>query len=1065
MLKTGLYEQVINKKINEALATISDKKAEISSIDTAESYRVLSQYIAGVIEKGLLNIADNGGDIKEQITLINNLVQEIKISTNEDYFELMEVDKRADQLLGLIDTTNTMHIIDKNKDMVRPETSISMSSLFTGAVHEPQMFNELKKEILSCDRVDMLVSFIKWSGLRLMIDELREFTMRGGKLRIITTSYMGATDVKAIEELNKLENTSIKVSYDTKRTRLHAKTYVFYRDTGFTTAYVGSSNMSNAALSSGIEWNIKVTHKDLTQTIDKIAATFNSYWNSSEFEYYNEGEKDRLIRALDAEKYVDITSEGMMSFDIRPYSYQQEILDALKAEREIRGYNRNLVVAATGTGKTVISAFDYKNFVYKNKGKKNRLLFVVHREEILKQSLYTFRHILKDNNFGDLFVGSHKPEQIDHLFISIQTFNSREFISKTTEDFYDFIIVDEFHHAASPTYQKLLSYYRPEILLGLTATPERMDGKSILEYFNNRVAAEIRLPEAIERKLLCPFQYFGVTDDIDLTELKWSRGGYDKRELSNIYTLNEKKSLKRAQNIAQATLKYVTNIEEVKGIGFCVSKEHARFMSDSFNAMGINSIFLTSDSPSEDRNQAKKKLVDGVVKIIFVVDLYNEGVDIKEINTVLFLRPTESLTVFLQQLGRGLRLADNKECLTVLDFIGQANKKYNFEQKFTAILSENAVGLQREIKNDFINVPKGCYIKLEKKAKQYILDNIRNSFGQKSGIVSKIASFEEDTGLVLNFRNFLDYYHIEPKHIYAKGSFSRLSAYAGAIDDFNEELEEILTKALNRFRNTNSRRLINFALSIFKPEINDNIYENTGDNEILSRVDKVEYTPLEEKMLQMIHFTIFGKSLDECGFESIGQSINKVKENKVMCNELVELLEYNFDKIDFVDEEVDLGFVSPLDLYCKYSRDQILVALDFMKPATVREGVKYLKDKDIDILLITLNKSDKDYSPTTMYNDYSINEQLFHWQSQSTTSEDSVTGQRYINHISQNSKILLFVREFKEEKIGKIAESYTFLGKATYVTHTGSRPMNITWKLDKTIPGSFLKKTNKLVVG
>ena len=581
MLHPGLYEQVINNALESELSEIPEARKSTAPIDTAEASKVLAQYLTEVVQKGLDNVQDNGGGIEAQIELANQIVSTIQTTTKEADFAALGVDQRAEQLLALLRETDPRLAVGKTAaDIERPETSIAQSSLFTGAVHEPQMYTELKKEIVSADRIDMLVSFIKWSGLRLLMDELRQFTQNGGELRIITTSYMGATDVKAIEELRQLPNTKIKVSYDTKRTRLHAKTYVFYRDTGFTTAYVGSSNLSNAAISSGLEWNVKVTKKDLPETIDKIAATFESYWNASEFEYYDEGQRERLARALKAEKYSETDHSGIYMLDILPYSYQQEILDKLEAERTVRGHNRNLVVAATGTGKTVISALDYKRFCKQHPGKPCRLLFVAHREEILKQSLYTFRAVLKDANFGELLVGNYKADSIDHLFISIQTFNSQDFTAKTGADFYDYIVVDEFHHAAAPTYQKLLEYYRPQILLGLTATPERMDGKSILDYFGGRVAAEIRLPEAIDRKLLCPFQYFGVTDTADLSSLKWRTGGYDKAELSNLYTFSGMVAQRRADLVVNSILKYVTDIDEVKGLGFCASIEHARFMAN-----------------------------------------------------------------------------------------------------------------------------------------------------------------------------------------------------------------------------------------------------------------------------------------------------------------------------------------------------------------------------------------------------------------------------------------------------------------------------------------------------
>ena len=790
MLKQGLYEQVVNTEIKDELRQLPEDSKHIEKIDAAESSSVLTQYLSEVVHKGLDRIA--GDDISAQLNLVNKIVDLISQETAQDDLRDFTVDDEGEQLFALLSRDDPMMRIGqkKAKDLPRPETSIAQSSLFTGAVHEPQMFSELKKEIASADRVDMLVSFVKWSGLRLIIDDLQRFADRGGRLRVITTTYMGATDVKAVEALRKLPNAEIRVSYDTERTRLHAKAYMFYRETGFTTAYVGSSNLSNPAMSSGLEWNVKLTIKDMLPTIQKMEATFDSYWNTASFEVYEDGCRERLERALSTNGKANPTSEMQFVFDIRPYPYQQEILDRLQAEREVRGYYRNLVVAATGTGKTLISAFDYRRFCKAFSGSKPRLLFVVHREEILKQSRSAFRAVLKDPNFGELFVGSFKPSSLEHLFISVQTLASQKLYDFLPKDYYDFIIVDEFHHAAVPTYQGLLNHFKPKILLGLTATPERMDGRNVLDYFNGRIASEIRLPEAIERKLLCPFQYFGVSDDVDLSNIRWTRGGYDKAELNNVFSLNRAVAEKRAGHIVNSLYRYVTDINKVRGLGFCVSVEHAKFMEAYFLSKGIPCMSLTANSSDKERNEARQRLVSGEIRFIFVVDLYN---------------------------------------------------------------------------------------------------------------------------------------------------------------------------------------------------------------------------------------------------------------------------------IDFIDQPVPLGFDCPLDLHCTYTRDQILIAMDYMTPKNVREGVKWLPDKQVDVFFITLNKADKDYSPTTMYNDYSINESLFHWQSQSTTSDTASTGQRYINHRQRGSRVVLFVREFKQDSIG--AAPYTCLGTAAYVRHTGSRPMNITWHLDQPIPAKYLRKTNKLVVG
>jgi len=1043
MLKPGIYEQVLNKLISKEIDS-SLHIVKTGPIEGEEAGKVLAEYLAGVIREELANIKDNGGKIEDQINLCNRLIDTLAASEGESKLADMVVDRRARMLLAFLERQNSAYAVNGKLGIIRPATSIAASSLFTGSIYEPSMFSELKKEILSCDRIDMLVSFIKWSGLRIILDQLRDFTKRG-RLRIITTSYMGATDVKAVEVLQGLPNTEIKISYETKRTRLHAKAYVFYRNNGFTTAYVGSSNLSNAAISAGLEWNVKLTNKDQPDIIRKIEATFETYWNDKEFVYYDEGDKQVLQRAITSERNY-IGEYFSFNFDITLYPFQKEILDKLEAERKIRGHWRNLIVAATGTGKTVISAFDYKRFCSENPGKTRRLLFVAHREEILKQSLACFGTVMRDANLGELFVGGSTPESIEQLFLSIQTFNSRELDKHTTPDFYDYIIVDEFHHAAAPMYKKLLNHYKPKILLGLTATPERMDGKSVIEYFDNRIAAEIRLPEAIERKLLCPFQYFGVTDIVDLESLRWTRGGYDKSDLNNVYTGNDV----RSKHVVDSLDRYVTDINEVKGLGFCVSVEHAGYMAKFFNRCGIPSMALSALSSDDERKNAKKRLVSGEIRIVFVVDLYNEGIDIPEVNTILFLRPTESLTVFLQQLGRGLRLYENKDCLTVLDFIGQANKKYNFEDKYKALLT-NTTGIQRDIKEGFSSLPKGCFIQLEKKAAEYILKNISSAFGRVTGLVTRLAAFEEDTGERPTLSRFLGQYHLDVKEFYSKTSFSRLSVLAGIMEDFKEPDEEILKKTLARLCTINSRRWIEFLLKILP---------------IIDIMDEGVLAEAERKMLLMLHYTIWQKPLADCGFNTLMDSIRRIRQNAVMFGELMDLLQYCHEQIDFVDQPVELGFDSPLDLHCTYTRDQILAALDYYtmdRMPTMREGVKFLPEQSLDIFLITLNKSDKQYSPSTMYDDYSINEWLFHWQSQSTTAEHSPTGQRYIYHRKYGSQVALFVREFKNDAAG--AAPYTFLGLAQYIRHTGSRPMNIVWKLLRPIPAKFLKKTNKLIVG
>ncbi|UFU00750.1 DUF3427 domain-containing protein [Radiobacillus kanasensis] len=1049
-MKQGIYEEIINNKLKNELSNIGEaSQIEKSSIDVEEARKVLSTYISLITRKALKFVRDNETDDKEalikQIETCNSILKTLGETLGPEEYKLLEVDQAGEVLLSVYSKINTIKGIREEKS-VRPVTSIAESSLFTGSTYEPDMLSELKKEILSSNQIDFLVSFVKWSGIRCIIEELKQFTNNGGQLRVITTSYMGATDLKAVDELSKLHNTEIKISYDVDRTRLHAKAYMFKRETGFTTAYIGSSNLSNPALTSGLEWNLKVTEKDSFDIIKKFEATFESYWNDKEFKDFHHGkeadhEQLRLALRKDAKEYKNDFS---FTLDIQPYHYQKEMLENLQVEREVFGRTRNLLVAATGVGKTVISAFDYKNFLAKS-GKRARLLFVAHREEILKQSQDTFRAILRDFNFGDLLVGGHTPSSMDHLFVSIQSFNSMKLHETLTHNFYDFIIVDEFHHAAAQSYQTLLGHFQPKILLGLTATPERMDGKDILEHFDGQIASEMRLTEAINRKLLSPFQYFGVSDTVDLSMLKWNRKGYDTSELENVYTNNTR----RSQQIVQSLTKYVTDISEVKGLGFCAGVEHAKYMANYFNAHNIPSLALYGSSDSETRRLAKDKLFKGEIQFIFVADLYNEGVDIPDVNTILFLRPTESLTVFLQQLGRGLRLADGKECLTVLDFVGQAHKNYNFEEKFRALIGKTKYSIKHYIDEGFSNLPKGSFIQLEKQGEEYILRNIKAATNSTKNLTEKMKYFTQETGLDLTLSNFLEHHHLSVYDFYGQGgrrTFERMKVNAGLAEDFYCEQEELVTKRLHKLFPLNSKRLLEYFIDF----VNGNRSPKTEE---------------EHLMKNMFYYSFYQKEPSKLGLLSIEEGLDLLLGNKRMCDEIYSVLNFMYHSIKTMEIPNDFGFTCPLTVHSTYSKEQIMAAFGYFneeKCPAFREGVKYFSEKKMDIFFTTLNKSEKDFSPSTLYEDYAINEKLFHWQSQSTLTAGSPTAKRYMNHNKNNHKIALFVREFKKEN--GYTSAFTFLGTCNYVRHYGETPISFIWELDYELPPTLVPKANKSII-
>ena len=557
-LTHGIYESVITHALEERLSRISDSFEVVKNqLDSEESSFALALHLTKLIANSLASI--KGDDKKQcQAKFCNQLLD--VIGQNDKTFPV-EAEKIVEDLMYLLKIRDTA-----KKDLSRPDTPLTNAALFTGTASDLTLESELKKEIQTADSIDILCSFIRWSGLRLLLNDLKEATADGKKLRIITTSYLGATDLKAVDELQKLPNSELLVSYDTERTRLHAKSYIFHRANGFGTAYIGSSNISAPALTSGLEWNLKISQFESPYLWDKVCATFETYQNTSEFSRYDESSREKLARALMHEAGGNREEDNAMVFmDVTPYPYQEEILDKVRAEREIHGRKKNLVVAATGTGKTIIAAFDFKRVLKEIPNAK--FLFVVHREEILTKSRMTFRHILRNQNFGELLVGHYKPESLERLFCSIQSLNSNDLCRKLPADYYDYIVIDEFHHAAANGYQELLEHFTPKYLLALTATPERHDGMDILKYFDNHIAAEIRLPDAINKKLLSPFQYFGISDCVDLREVQWTNGGYDKTQLNNIFNGN----VQRAFLVLQKMHEILLDIAQCRALCFCES--------------------------------------------------------------------------------------------------------------------------------------------------------------------------------------------------------------------------------------------------------------------------------------------------------------------------------------------------------------------------------------------------------------------------------------------------------------------------------------------------------------
>jgi len=890
----------------------------------------------------------------------------------------------------------------------------------TNARDQPTVGNEIAAEIESADSIDLVLAFIRWTGVRDLLPALRRHTEAGRPLRVITTTYTGSTELRALQALADV-GAQVKVSYDVASTRLHAKAWCFGRVTGFSTVYIGSSNLTYSAQVTGREWNIRASERrnsDLIETFDRV---FETYWADPHFESF-------VAEQFATATARDVNDSIATPFSIEPYPFQRQILEQLEVERR-RGRPHNLVVAATGTGKTVVAAFDYRQL--RARLSRARLLFIAHRREILDATRTTFRHVLRDGSFGELWVGGDRPAHWEHVFASIQSLSAGD-LQNLDPTRFDVVIIDEFHHAAARTYETLLDHIRPVHLLGLTATPERTDSLDILRWFGGRMAVELRLWDALEQDLLSPFHYYGIHDGTDLSGVTWKRGrGYDPMELTNVYTGDDLWVSKVLAGVHEK----VGDPRRMRALGFGVSIAHCQFLAGRFDQAGISARVVSARSTATERDDALRSLRDGKVQILFSVDLFNEGIDVPAIDVVLMLRPTESATVFVQQLGRGLRRSAGKDVLTVLDFVGHQSTSFRFDLRYRRMLGRSRREIERDVANDFPYLPAGCQLKLDSVAKTIVLDNIRHAL--PSTWRQRVAELCELGDVPL--AGYLHETGLELDDIYQGGrTWTGLRRAAGLATPAPADGEDRIGRGIARLLHVDDLGRIDTYGQLLASPLPPN-GADLGDR--------------AARQLQGLLLTLFGPKKGE--FTSLEAAASALWHHAPLRAELIELLPLLSEQVTHLHRPLGLLQPVPLQVHATYTREEILGALGastVARPLPLQTGVYWHEASATDLFFITLQKSEKDYPPTTLYRDYAISDRLFHWESQSVTSAAGTTGRRYLNHRAMGTNIVLFVRTTRTDINGR-TRPYFCAGRATYVEHRSERPMQITWQLHDPLPG------------
>ena len=673
------------------------------------------------------------------------------------------------------------------------EIKYSTDAMTGGADKRMYLYYQLANSIKKADSVDIIVSFLMESGVKMLLGELDNALKRGAKIRILTGNYLGITQPSALYLIkHKLGDQVDLRFYNEKNRSFHPKSYMFhYKD--YSELYIGSSNISRSALTSGIEWNYRFSNKTDPINYEKFYNTFVDLFENHSIVIDDEELKKysknwhRPAVSKDLDRY-DLQDDKESSNQIplfEPRGAQIEALCALENTRA-EGAKRALVQAATGVGKTYLAAFDSKNY--------ERVLFVAHREEILKQAAESFKNVRDSDDYG-FFNGDSKCTDKSVIFASVATLGRPDYLNEKyfAPDYFTYVVIDEFHHAVNEQYQRIVDYFKPKFLLGLTATPERMDGKNIYEICDYNVPYEISLKEAINKGMLVPFHYYGIFDETDYSKLHIVRGRYDEKELNETYIGN----VSRYELIYKYYCKYGSR----QALGFCCSREHAREMAKEFSKRGIPSVAVFSDASgeyTEDRNVAIKQLKQGKIRVIFSVDMFNEGVDITSVDMVMFLRPTESPIVFLQQLGRGLRKCRGKEFLTVLDFIGNYEKAGRVRFLLSGRSNQSA-GVYNP--SDTSAFPDDCLVDFDMKLIDFFAEMDRKHLKLKDQIIKEYFRVKELLGRRpdrMDLFTYMDDGIYETAIAHSKDNpFKRYLEFLKELDELNQD-EEVFCKGIGR---------------------------------------------------------------------------------------------------------------------------------------------------------------------------------------------------------------------------------------------------------------------------